>query len=108
MRLGALPIKVFPNTLAYNVYQNYIVYERHRHRYEVNPDYIDKLESAGLRVSAVSVEDENRVEIVELKKSLHPYFIAYQAHPEFKSRPLDPSPPFKSFVGAVRSLKEYS
>ncbi|MEB3756409.1 MAG: CTP synthase [Desulfurococcales archaeon] len=108
MRLGALPIKILPNTLAYEVYQNYVVYERHRHRYEVNPDYIDKLESVGLRVSAVSVDDENRVEIIELKKNIHPYFIAYQPHPEFKSRPLNPSPPFKSFIGAVMSLKEYS
>lgn len=108
MRLGALPIKILPNTLAYEVYQNYVVYERHRHRYEVNPDYIDKLESVGLRVSAVSMDDENRVEIIELKKNIHPYFIAYQPHPEFKSRPLNPSPPFKSFIGAVISLKEYS
>ncbi|MCE4606397.1 MAG: CTP synthase [Desulfurococcales archaeon] len=108
MRLGALPVKIFPNTMAYEVYQSYLVYERHRHRYEVNPDYIGKLESIGLRVSAVSMEDENRVEIVELKKNIHPYFIAYQPHPEFKSRPLNPSPPFKSFIGAVMSLKEYS
>ena len=105
MRLGALPIKILNGTLAYKVYGREMVFERHRHRYEVNPDYIDKLESAGMRVSAVSVEDENRVEIIELKRSIHPYFIAYQPHPEFKSRPLNPSPPFVSFVGAVKDLK---
>ncbi|MEB3798856.1 MAG: gamma-glutamyl-gamma-aminobutyrate hydrolase family protein, partial [Desulfurococcales archaeon] len=105
MRLGALPIKILDGTLAYKVYGREMVFERHRHRYEVNPDYIDKLESAGMRVSAVSVEDENRVEIIELKRSIHPYFIAYQPHPEFKSRPLNPSPPFVSFVGAVKDLK---
>ncbi len=105
MRLGAHPIKLIRGTRVYQAYRRDVIYERHRHRYEVNPDYIDKLESVGLKVSAVSVEDENRVEAIELDEELHPYFVAYQPHPEYKSRPLSPSPAFTSFLEAVRRVK---
>ncbi|MCE4617657.1 MAG: CTP synthase [Desulfurococcales archaeon] len=101
MRLGAKPIRILPGTTVHKLYGRDVIVERHRHRYEVNPDYIDRLESVGLKVSAVSLEDELRVEAIEYDKKVHKFFIAYQPHPEFKSRPLRPSPAFRGIVAAA-------
>jgi CTP synthase len=76
------------------------VQERHRHRYEVNNAYRDKLETAGLVFSGVSPDNE-LVEFIELDRSLHPYFVATQAHPELRSRPTKPHPLFSGLIGAA-------
>ncbi len=98
MRLGAYPIKLFKGTMAWNLYRRDVILERHRHRYEVNPKYIGILESSGLKVSGVSLEGE-RVEFVEFKD--HPFMLGTQAHPEFKSRPMSPSPPYYGLIKAA-------
>ncbi len=97
MRLGAVPIRLKRDTLAFRLYRQEIIHERHRHRYEVNRKYREQLENAGLLVSGESA-DSGLVEIVELPE--HRFFIATQFHPEFKSRPLSPHP---IFVGLVRA-----
>lgn len=99
MRLGAYPCKVITNTLAYKAYQEEVIYERHRHRYEVNNAYRDRLIEAGLVISGIS-PNGRLVEMVELPD--HPWFIASQAHPEFKSRPVHPHPLFDGFVKAAQ------
>ena len=99
MRLGAYPCKVKPNTLAMEAYGEPLVYERHRHRYEVNNAFRDKLTQAGLVICGLS-PDERLVEMVELPEDVHPWFVASQAHPEFKSRPTKPAPLFREFVRA--------
>ena len=76
-----------------------LVYERHRHRYEVNNAFRDKLTQAGLVICGLS-PDERLVEMVELPEDVHPWFVASQAHPEFKSRPTKPAPLFREFVRA--------
>src|ERR1051326_903289 len=98
MRLGAWTCKIEPNTLAYRIYGKTEISERHRHRYEFNREYEETLTAAGLRISGSS-PDGTYVEIVELPD--HPHFIGCQFHPEFKSKPLEPHPLFKSFVGAA-------
>ncbi|WP_338599842.1 CTP synthase [Sulfolobus tengchongensis] len=100
MRLGAQRIILKEGTFAYKLYGRKIVYERHRHRYEVNPKYVDMLQEAGLVVSGVS--DNGLVEIIELPK--HRFFVATQAHPEFKSRPNNPSPIYLGFIKAAAGL----
>jgi CTP synthase len=106
MRLGAYPCRVAPDTLAGRIYGRIEVSERHRHRYEVNPDYRARLEAAGLTVSGTS-PDGTLVEIIELAN--HPWFLACQFHPEFKSSPFDPHPLFRSFIGAaLRHRREQS
>ena len=102
MRLGTYPCKIQPDTLANDVYNNEIIYERHRHRYEVNNKFRNELESKGLVFSGLS-PDEDLVEMIELKD--HPYFVASQFHPEFKSRPWDPAPMFNSFIAASKEIK---
>lgn len=97
MRLGACPVLIERGTLAHKLYGALEISERHRHRYEVNPRYIRELEAAGLKFSGKS-PDGRRMEIVELPG--HPYFIASQFHPEFKSRPMRPRP---LFVGLVQA-----
>ncbi|MEO0090177.1 MAG: CTP synthase [candidate division WOR-3 bacterium] len=97
MRLGAYPCLLKENTIAFNAYQVRKIYERHRHRYEVNNQYLEILEKNGLVVSGF-YEKEDLVEIIELKN--HPFFVATQFHPEFKSRPLRPHPLFFAFVKA--------
>jgi len=97
MRLGTYPCKVIPDTRAQEIYRNEIVYERHRHRYEVNNKYRKDLEASGLVFSGVSPDDD-LIEMIELKD--HPFFVASQFHPEFKSRPWDPAPMFNSFIKA--------
>jgi CTP synthase len=98
MRLGADPIKLHPGTRALEMYGEAVVYERHRHRYEVNNLLRKRLQSAGLRVSGTS-PDERLVEVIELDE--HPFFVASQFHPEFKSRPERPAPLFREFVAAA-------
>ena len=100
MRLGAYPCKVAPGTLAHEAYGEDLVYERHRHRYEVNNAYRDELRQAGLTISGVS-PDERLVEMVELPEDVHPWFVAAQFHPEFKSRPTHPQPLVREFVRAA-------
>ena len=99
MRLGAYPCKVADDTLAREAYGESLVYERHRHRYEVNNTFRERLQQAGLRVSGVS-PDDRLVEMVELPEDVHPWFVAAQFHPEFKSRPTRPQPLFREFVRA--------
>jgi CTP synthase len=98
MRLGADPIKLHPGTRARELYGEAVVYERHRHRYEVSISLRKRLEAAGLVVSGTS-PDERLVEIIELRD--HPFFVASQFHPEFKSRPERPAPLFREFVAAA-------
>jgi CTP synthase len=97
MRLGAWPCKIEPGTLAYQVYGKTEISERHRHRYEFNREYEGTLTAGGLRISG-STPDGTYVEMVEIPG--HPYFIGCQFHPEFKSKPLEPHPLFKAFIGA--------
>lgn len=102
MRLGEYEVVIKENTLAYKIYGRKKVYERHRHRYEINPDYFEILEKNGIVFSGFA-ENGRRVEIIELPS--HPYFIASQFHPEFTSRPLKPSPLFDGLIKA--SLKNF-
>jgi CTP synthase len=98
MRLGADPIKLHPDTRTRELYDEAVVYERHRHRYEVSISLRKRLEAAGLVVSGTS-PDERLVEVIELRD--HPFFVASQFHPEFKSRPERPAPLFREFVAAA-------
>ncbi|WP_297183868.1 CTP synthase [uncultured Enorma sp.] len=105
MRLGAYPAKLGAGTLAREAYGEELVYERHRHRFEFNNAYRDDLERAGLVISGVS-PDEALVEMVELSAAEHPWFVATQAHPEFKSRPTRPQPLFREFTRAAIARHE--
>ena len=96
MRLGAYPCVLEPGSLAHDAYACNEVSERHRHRYEFNNDYRERLAEHGLRFTGLS-PDRNLVEIIELPG--HPWFLGCQFHPEFKSRPMEPHPIFKAFVG---------
>ncbi len=98
MRLGSLPVVIKKGTLAYRLYESELIHQRHRHRYEVNPAYHQKLTGAGLVFSGLS-PDGNRVEIIELPSKK--YFIATQYHPEFKSRPGKPEPVFRGLIAAA-------
>jgi CTP synthase len=101
MRLGAWPCRLSEGSLAREIYANADeISERHRHRYEFNPAYRETLERGGLVFSGVS-PDEKFIEIVELSRDEHPWFLACQFHPEFKSKPLAPHPLFASFVHAA-------
>lgn len=100
MRLGDYPAQVKKGTLAFEAYKKESVVERHRHRYEVNPEFIDELESAGLVFSATS-PDRRLMEMAELPKSEHPFFFGTQSHPELLSRPLNPHPLFMAFIAAA-------
>src|SRR5690554_2286710 len=102
MRLGLYPCKLAPDSLAMKCYQDDLVHERHRHRYEFNNEFREPLESMGLRVSGTS-PDGRLVEIIELPG--HPWFLAVQFHPEFTSRPNRPQPLFKHFVEAAMQIK---
>ncbi|MGO9975384.1 MAG: CTP synthase [Solirubrobacteraceae bacterium] len=100
MRLGADPIKLHAGTRVRELYDEAVVYERHRHRYEVNNHLRRRLEAVGLICSGTS-PDERLVEVIELARDVHPFFVASQYHPEFKSRPERPAPLFREFVGAA-------
>ena len=114
MRLGSWDAVVKENTQAYELYDQFndfkdkskgLTSERHRHRYEFNNDYLDKFEKTGFVVAAKSL-DEDLVEIIELPKSEHPFFMGTQGHPEYKSRPLRPHPIFIGFAKAIQRLKK--
>jgi CTP synthase len=105
MRLGAYPAKLVQGTVVHEAYGEEVVYERHRHRYEVNNRYRSRLEEAGLACSGTS-PDERLVEFIELPREQHPFFVATQAHPEFKSRPDRPHPLFAAFVRAAADRAE--
>ena len=100
MRLGSWPARLVEGSQAAQAYGTAEVSERHRHRYEVNNAYRERLEKVGLQVSGVS-PDERLVEFVELDRDQHPFYVATQAHPELKSRPTRPHPLFAAFVGAA-------
>jgi len=100
MRLGADPVKIHDGTWARRAYDESVVYERHRHRYEVNNHLKKQLEKAGLVFSGTTADDR-LVEITELPREVHPFYVASQFHPEFKSRPDRPAPLFREFVGAA-------
>ena len=99
MRLGSYPCQIKEGTLAYKIYKEKNINERHRHRFEYNNDYREEMEKSGLTISGTS-PDGNLVEIVEIKD--HPFFIAGQFHPEFKSRPDKPAPLFVELVKAAK------
>jgi CTP synthase len=100
MRLGAYDARLTPGSVAAEAYGATTVSERHRHRYEVNNSYRERLETAGLVVSGVS-PDTSLVEFVELPRETHPYYVGTQAHPEFKSRPTRAHPLFAGLIGAA-------
>jgi CTP synthase len=100
MRLGADPVKLHTGTRAREIYDEAVIYERHRHRWEVNNLLRKRLESAGLVCSGTS-PDDRLVELIELPRDAHPFFVASQFHPEFKSRPDRPAPLFREFVRAA-------
>ena len=109
MRLGAYPAVLQEGSIVAEAYGKTQVSERHRHRFEVNNDYRDQLESVGLHISGTS-PDGNLVEFVELDRSMHPYYVATQAHPEFKSRPTKAHPLFAGLVRAAleRHVEKYA
>ncbi len=101
MRLGSYPAKLTKGTVAYESYKSHKIKERHRHRYEVNTEFIAVLEKAGLVFSGKS-PDGRLMEIAELPKDKHPFFLGTQFHPEFKARPLEPHPLFSQFIKAAK------
>jgi len=106
LRLGAYPCELKENTWALELYGKKRISERHRHRYEVNNDYRETLVANGMTLSGLS-PDGRIVEMIELPKDSHPYFVATQAHPEFKSRPDSPHPLFAGLIlAALKSAKE--
>lgn len=105
MRLGAYPAALKAGSVARGAYGAPRISERHRHRYEVNPKYIERLEKKGLVFSGVS-PDRRLMEIAELPASQHPFFLGTQFHPEFKSRPLKPHPLFREFIKAALKRKK--
>src|SRR6476660_8580155 len=105
MRLGSYPARLAEGSLVSEIYGATTVTERHRHRYEVNTSYRPALEEAGLHLSGTS-PDSSLVEFVELDRELHPFLVATQAHPEFKSRPTRPHPLFAAFIRAALDYLE--
>jgi CTP synthase len=105
MRLGAYPCVLEEGTLAREAYGTDLVWERHRHRFEVNNAFRGRLVECGLVVSGTS-PDGTLVEMIELPEDVHPWFVASQAHPEFKSRPNAPAPLFREFVRAAIARHE--
>ena len=103
MRLGLYPARLTPGSKAAAVYGSEVIYERHRHRFEVNNRYRQTLEGAGMILSGQS-PDGRLVEIVELRD--HPWFVASQFHPEFKSRPTRPHPLFDGFVASAVAVAD--
>ena len=104
MRLGAYECELAKDSLALDLYGNKTIHERHRHRYEVNPKYLDQYAKKGFRVSGTST-GSGLIEIMELDRSVHPFFVGTQAHPEFKSRLMNCSPLFKGLIAASMKNK---
>ena len=105
MRLGEFPAYLKKGTVARKLYGKEIVGERHRHRYEVNPEYIEALSSKDLVFSGVS-PDKRLMEIAELPENKHPFFLGTQFHPEFRARPLDPHPLFTGFIKSATKRRK--
>ncbi|NLB84252.1 MAG: C26 family cysteine hydrolase domain-containing family, partial [Synergistaceae bacterium] len=103
MRLGAYPCDLVPGTKAAAAYGEERVCERHRHRYELNNDYLKRLEEKGMTIAGI-YREKNLTEIVELPD--HPWFMGVQFHPEFRSRPVKPHPLFCGFIGAAVKVSE--
>ena len=103
MRLGIYPCKIKPDTLASEIYGSDLIYERHRHRYEFNNFYRKEVEEKGMVICGQS-PNEKLVEMIEIPE--HPWFLAVQFHPEFKSRPNRAHPLFRSFIGAALKRKK--
>ncbi len=103
MRLGSYEERIEDGTIAKEAYGRDVVHERHRHRYEINPEYVERLSSAGLVFSGKS-PDGVLMEIAELPKDMHPFMLGTQAHPELKARPLSPHPLFTAFLKAAAKL----
>jgi CTP synthase len=101
MRLGAYPAILKKGTIVRAAYGTEKISERHRHRYEVNPVYVNRLEKGGLIFSGQS-PSRRLMEVAELPRSVHPFFLGTQFHPELKSRPLHPHPLFKEFMKAAK------
>ena len=104
MRLGAYPCVLKDGTLAKELYNEELIHERHRHRFEFNNEFKDRIQEAGLLISGNS-PDGTLAEIVELSRDIHPFFIAGQFHPEFKSRPTNAHPLFKGLIKTALELK---
>ena len=102
MRLGSWMCTLRKNTLSFSIYKAKNISERHRHRYELNNEYLEKLEQKGLIASGVNKET-NLVEVIELEN--HPWFIGVQYHPEYQSTVSSPHPLFVSFVHAAKKIK---
>ena len=102
IRLGAWPCRVKRGSILEKIYKTDSIMERHRHRYEVNNEFRERLEKAGMVISGTS-PDGKLVEAIELPKEVHPFFVGTQFHPEYKSRPLRPHPIFVEFVGACKN-----
>jgi len=98
MRLGGWPCRLAENSFAYRAYGSREINERHRHRYEFNREYEGRLKAAGLRITG-ETPDNTYVEICEIGN--HPWYLGCQFHPEFKSKPMEPHPLFKAFIGAA-------
>lgn len=98
MRLGSEKIIIKKNTLVYQIYKKTIIFERHRHRYELNPKYHNLIQKYGLILSGFTLKNKKLVEFLELPKEKHKFFIATQAHPEFESKFLKPHPLFIHFL----------
>ena len=107
MRLGLYEAKLKPGSIVAEVYGSEISHERHRHRYEVNNNFRAQIAEAGLVFSGTS-PDDHLVEYVELPREVHPYYVATQAHPEFKSRPNQAHPLFRGLVVAALERQEAS
>ncbi len=103
-RLGSYQCRLMPDTISRNAYKKEEICERHRHRYELNNGYRERLIKAGMTVAGINT-DRDLVEIIELKN--HPFFVTTQFHPEFKSRPLSPHPLFKAFIGAAIKTRKH-
>lgn len=101
MRLGAYPAKLKKGTITEKAYGKTLISERHRHRFEVNPVYVERLEKAGIVFSGRS-PSRRLMEVMELPKKIHPFFVGTQFHPELKSRPLRPNPLFREFIKAAK------
>jgi CTP synthase len=107
MRLGQYEAVLAPGTIARSAYKSERIIERHRHRYEVNPEYVDRLAAAGMRFSGTS-PDGRLMEIVELPREMHPFFVGVQFHPELQARPLAPHPLFSAFIKAAYEFGQQS
>ena len=106
MRLGSYDCELDKDSISYHLYESKLIKERHRHRYEVNNDYVENYEKHGLKVVGRNPES-NLIEIMELSPDIHPYFIGTQAHPEFKSRLTQAAPLFKGLIEASLKYKNY-